>query len=113
MSEKVCPRCKKEFECNSKDIAKCNCNTLTLSNNLKYFLSKTSYECLCNQCLDELEVLTKESKMENFPLKRTDYTEGKHFYIENELFVFTEYFHMVKGECCRNNCRHCAYGYNQ
>jgi hypothetical protein len=24
--------------------------------------------------------------------------------------VFTEYYHILKGYCCQNRCRHCAYG---
>jgi hypothetical protein len=113
MGEKTCPRCKKYFECNTHDIQNCFCNKVTLSKDLKYFLSKTSYNCLCKNCLQELENTVAEAKKESFPIKRESYIEGKHFYMENDLFVFTEYFHIVKGECCRNSCRHCAYGYSK
>lgn len=42
-------------------------------------------------------------------------TEGskskKDFYIdENGFFVFTREFHLRRGFCCKNNCRHCPYG---
>ena len=111
--KKNCPRCKSELICNTQDIASCDCGKLELSKDLKYFLSKTSYDCLCNKCLEELEPLVTEAKKERFPIPRDKYIEGKHYYMENRLFVFSEYLHIVKGECCRNNCRHCAYGYNQ
>lgn len=35
--------------------------------------------------------------------------EAEDFYIENELFVFTEKYHLKKGRCCGNKCRHCPY----
>jgi hypothetical protein len=31
------------------------------------------------------------------------------YYIENGKYVFTEVFHIERGYCCGNFCRHCAY----
>jgi hypothetical protein len=33
----------------------------------------------------------------------------EHYYIENGLMVFTETYHIEKGYCCNNGCRHCPY----
>lgn len=112
MKEKRCPRCKKQFKCLVEDIENCDCRKIALSKELKFFLSKTSYNCLCNECLDELKTLTSQASKEQLPISKNNYIDGKHFYIENNLLVFTEYFHIVKGTCCRNACRHCAYGFN-
>lgn len=35
--------------------------------------------------------------------------EGIDFYLENGLMVLTEWFHLKKGNCCGNRCRHCPY----
>ncbi|MFK7799274.1 MAG: DUF5522 domain-containing protein [Aureispira sp.] len=35
--------------------------------------------------------------------------EGRDFYIENGFYVFTEYYHLKRGYCCGNGCKHCAY----
>ncbi|MCX8472538.1 MAG: DUF5522 domain-containing protein [Sediminibacterium sp.] len=35
--------------------------------------------------------------------------EGIDFYYEDSLMVFTAWFHLKKGYCCENNCRHCPY----
>jgi hypothetical protein len=36
--------------------------------------------------------------------------EGEDFYInENGKYVFTENFHLKRGYCCNNNCKHCPY----
>lgn len=31
------------------------------------------------------------------------------YYIENGKYVFTEEFHLKRGFCCGNGCRHCPY----
>ena len=31
------------------------------------------------------------------------------FYIENGKYVFTAEFHIKRGHCCGNFCRHCPY----
>ncbi|MFM8914142.1 MAG: DUF5522 domain-containing protein [Flammeovirgaceae bacterium] len=33
--------------------------------------------------------------------------------MENGLMVFTEHFHLRRGFCCKNKCRHCPYGNNR
>ncbi|HCW09159.1 MAG TPA: hypothetical protein DGG95_17520 [Cytophagales bacterium] len=38
--------------------------------------------------------------------------EGEDFYFENGLMVFTEKFHLKRGYCCGNGCRHCPYSNN-
>ncbi|MUV04912.1 hypothetical protein GN157_14445 [Flavobacterium rakeshii] len=45
---------------------------------------------------------------ENKLIEREDY------YLTPEGYkVFTEKFHLKRGYCCKNGCRHCAYGYDK
>ena len=38
--------------------------------------------------------------------------EGEDFYYnENGFLVFTEAYHLKKGYCCGNGCRHCPYAF--
>jgi hypothetical protein len=38
--------------------------------------------------------------------------EGEDFYYnEDGLFVFTEKYHLSKGFCCGNGCKHCPYDF--
>ncbi len=37
--------------------------------------------------------------------------EDKDFYIENGFMVFTTHYHLKRGYCCGNQCRHCPYQY--
>ncbi len=46
----------------------------------------------------------------NFPKQRELMIEGLHYYFDNGYFVFTELYHLQRGYCCKDNCRHCAYG---
>ena len=38
--------------------------------------------------------------------------EGIHYYYnENGHWVFTEAYHLLRGYCCNNGCKHCPYGF--
>jgi len=41
-------------------------------------------------------------------VKGTDF-----YYDENGFFVFTEKYHLQKGYCCGNGCKHCPYNYEK
>ena len=34
---------------------------------------------------------------------------NEEFYIESGKYVFTEVFHIKRGYCCGNGCRHCPF----
>jgi hypothetical protein len=36
--------------------------------------------------------------------------EGIDYYLEEGLMVFTSTYHLKRGYCCQNTCRHCPYG---
>ncbi len=44
----------------------------------------------------------------NSPLK-----ENEDYYLENGFMVFTEKYHLKKGSCCKNGCRHCPHGFKR
>lgn len=37
--------------------------------------------------------------------------ENVHFYMENGFMVFTETYHLARGRCCGNACRHCPFNH--
>jgi Family of unknown function (DUF5522) len=39
--------------------------------------------------------------------------EGRDYYIEGGLYVFTSVYLRQRGYCCRNGCRHCPYGFRK
>jgi hypothetical protein len=45
-------------------------------------------------------------------MKDENFIEGIHFYFdETGLMVLTEKYHLERGFCCGNGCRHCPYNY--
>jgi hypothetical protein len=49
---------------------------------------------------------TKQHAQE-VPVK--SYKEDIHYYMDGERVVFTALFHIQRGSCCGNGCRHCPY----
>ncbi|MDB5121740.1 MAG: hypothetical protein JWN56_2958 [Sphingobacteriales bacterium] len=39
--------------------------------------------------------------------------ENEDFYWENGFMVFTESYHLKRGHCCKNKCRHCPWKFGQ
>ena len=40
--------------------------------------------------------------------------EGVDFYLNEDGFmVFTETYHLNRGYCCKNKCKHCPWGYGK
>jgi len=49
---------------------------------------------------------------EENPFKK-DLVENEDFYYTEQGYkVFTEKYHLKRGYCCQNGCRHCPYGFN-
>ena len=110
---KICPRCKKEFTCQSANMAACACSRIPLSNETKSFLANTFYDCLCPGCLEKLNQMIAQEKNYPFPGRGGELVEGIHYYPENDYRVFTEFYLLSRGFCCRSGCRHCPYGFNK
>lgn len=109
MSQQNCSLCKGPLVCNEADIANCACSKVNLLQETVDFLhNKTNHECLCNTCLQKFDEWIKFALNNPFPTRMSQMSPV-HFYTENGYFVFTEQYHVHKGNCCGNNCRHCVY----
>jgi hypothetical protein len=111
--DKNCPRCKKIFTCNPENISACDCSQIVISNETKTFLTKTFFGCLCNDCLQAVDKLVALEKQYPFPGRGGDLVEGIHYYKEDVYRVFTEFYLISRGYCCRSGCRHCPYGFKK
>ena len=66
---KACPRCGNTFVCKVGDVANCQCSNIKLSAEANEHISKKYADCLCINCLHELnnkQILFKE-KFGNSP----------------------------------------------
>jgi hypothetical protein len=57
--EKICEKCGVAFECKVDDIANCQCSQIKLSDAAKLFLTENFSDCLCLNCLKEINSLNK------------------------------------------------------
>ena len=55
-----------------------------------------------------MEKKTKNTQESNRGLLKED------FYLNEQGFmVFTETYHLKRGYCCKNGCKHCPYGFSK
>jgi len=47
----------------------------------------------------------------NIPSEKPSSNDEKYFYYENGLMVFTAAYHLQRGYCCEQGCRHCPFGF--
>ena len=50
--------------------------------------------------------------MEGFS-KHDQLEKDDYYYSKDGYIIFTEKYHLERGYCCENACRHCPYGYNK
>lgn len=103
----TCERCGDKLQCNREQISDCFCNKIHLSKHTIELLGAVYKGCLCKNCLDAMDSLVIKSK--KHPSSQNGLLQDIHYYMENDLFVFTEIYHIQKGYCCENTCRHCPY----
>jgi Family of unknown function (DUF5522)/Cysteine-rich CWC len=103
-----CPVCGSDNQCRlPKGLlykGPCWCEEITLpSRVLGTFVSDSLQPvCLCRSCLERLAQISRES--------RDPATVEKDFYLdENGNVVFTAAYHLKRGTCCGNGCRHCPF----
>lgn len=104
---KLCHKCQSETDVSSIDqILSQIINPIT-----RKIFSELHYQQLCKACAED--IISKTTSIEGpFPLpQNTPLRPGYHYYIENGKWVFTESYHLLKGYCCQNACRHCPYGF--
>jgi hypothetical protein len=59
--------------------------------------------CICRACVANYRASTKSLEFTHTPGPE-DY-----YYDKQGLMVFTVAYHLRRGYCCKNNCRHCPF----
>ncbi len=116
MTHSVCPQCGHAFTCGPQNREEsCWCNELPA-----ILPPDPEKGCLCRTCLTErtaahiekalhhkshAEMLQLAASCKNTPplIEYIDYT------MENGKLVFTAWYHLKRGYCCGNGCRHCPF----
>ena len=42
-------------------------------------------------------------------MDKKEFIGGIHYYLEDGKVIFTEKYHIDRGQCCGEKCRHCPY----
>jgi hypothetical protein len=107
--QKNCPQCNASFAC---CIEKCWCAELSPIMGMN-----GKGDCFCPKCL--ATIINK--KIENagsrkqlcFMSKEEMIEMEDYYYNEQGYWVFTEQYHLKRGYCCENHCKHCPYGFKK
>ena len=71
--------------------------------------------CVCCAINNKIDALVEESGMESFQELAEPYRsqskliKNVDFTIEDDLYVFSKWYLIKQGECCRNGCKNCPY----
>ena len=119
---KQCSQCGAEFTCGATssvllDKGACWCQAYPA-----VLPMSTAQDCRCPDCLKQclvdglpsyLQSITHDKALElaagyssDVPLQ-----EDIDCTVENGNYVFSAWYHLKRGDCCGNGCRHCPYPY--
>ena len=109
-TEKTCSHCAAIFACGSDyPDEQCWCEALPHVS----LIADKSADCFCPECLakaiTEVTMARKESTETTGRDSVPELTEGEDYYVEGDAVVFTAGYHLRRGYCCENDCRHCPY----
>jgi len=118
---KNCSTCEIPFHCgDAPEGSTCWCNDFP-----SIFIPSEVVDCLCPSCLTTacsnkidsyvatiIPETATNNKAKDLP-KTTHLIEGIDYYLENGNYVFKAWFHLKRGHCCTNGCRHCPYGFKK
>ncbi len=118
--EQRCPVCSKPNDCriaaghSYKGVCWCNESSVP-SHILKFVAEKLETACFCRRCFDSLAYYAQYSLDPVEILDclyqeiRNDPKSPDFYYDDLGRMVFTAAFHLRRGHCCENSCRHCPY----
>ncbi len=122
-----CPLCARDNECR---VAKghlykwpCWCYQVIVPTHILKLLVEDTIDlaCLCRPCLETIARISRElndtgqmiAEIRKWVLtSRLDQgkePEGDYYFDDNGNTVFTASYHLKRGTCCHNQCRHCPY----
>jgi len=61
-------------------------------------------------CINDSDGSGSQLPTETAVRSGSELVEGEDYYSDGDAIVFTERYHLRRGHCCDNRCRHCPYG---
>ena len=117
MTQLNCTLCNHTLTCNVDDISACWCNELPAI----LPLDSAATSCLCRPCtLDKinsyLNLIYKQPIKTQIEFAKPfagneNLIEGLDYTMQNSYMVFSKWFFLKRGTCCKNNCKNCPFGF--
>lgn len=113
-----CPWCGGDNQCR---VAKghlykgpCWCQEMIVPNHILSRLAADRLDpaCLCRPCLETIARISSQLNNAEAVLveaKKAISENPDHYHDERGNIVFTARYHLKRGTCCANSCRHCPY----
>ena len=120
VKKKACSRCGVQFDCGLTEEDHCWC-----SHYPPIFEPDPEINCFCPKCFHievkkKIEIYVSEMTPEKAlsdnrakELPKTPLIKDIDYYTKTSTFVFTTWYHLKRGYCCKNGCRHCPYGFEK
>jgi hypothetical protein len=102
LTQKTCSICGETFGCGVKNGATCWCEDQPRVEIVE------GRDCCCPKCLARIAEEQKQTSRDTSAPPQL--IEGVDYYLEGNALVFTASYHLRRGYCCENGCRHCPYG---
>ncbi len=111
-----CPQCGVVFGCGSSQGKSCWCTEFPAVMPLD-----ATAACLCKDCLAKaiskyIKAMIKKGSHQQLLEYAAQYRDSNElqehidYTIEDGQYVFSSWYHLKRGSCCGNGCRHCPYG---
>jgi hypothetical protein len=120
-NDQRCPVCGGANECRIANgclyKSPCWCETASIPPTVQRYFADLGLEptCLCKTCLERLAQCVTESDSADAILARVRTETARagfsadSYLDESGRTVFTAAYHLKRGYCCGNRCRHCPY----
>lgn len=103
LTRKSCSICGESFGCGATSTAEsCWCEGFPRVEIVD------GLDCCCPKCLARIVDEQKQASADSGNSLR-QLIEGVDYYLEGTAVVFTALYHLRRGFCCNNGCRHCPY----
>ncbi|MFP4292658.1 MAG: cysteine-rich CWC family protein [Cyclobacteriaceae bacterium] len=103
-----CSSCHSAFHCGHASQQECWCMSLP-----QVLAASAGSSCLCPDCLYSRvkSLMSEKLQAEQLQLFLSRKPQPGHDYYlnENGYWVFTAWYHLKRGNCCKSGCRHCPY----
>jgi hypothetical protein len=107
--QKKCQQCNTSFAC---CIQNCWCSSFP-----QIMEMTENGDCFCPDCLEVIineKIKKADSKKKLSFMSKEEMVEMEdYYYNEQGYWVFTEQYHLKRGYCCKNRCKHCPYEFKR